>query len=179
MDRQYFKILEMYIIGIFVVIIGIVILALAPQLTAMSFVIMLIGLALSVIGAAQGRKRMLERSYQGSDLLENVTGYIPEEHVEETEAKQETKSLKESLAQKISKISQKVSKPQEQITPQQTQQNVFQGQSQPETQQVKVIKIMVCPKCGAENQLMNKYCYNCGNRLKPEEPKKHTKKRKK
>jgi ribosomal protein L40E len=38
-----------------------------------------------------------------------------------------------------------------------------------------VLKIVVCPNCGAENETRDRFCYNCGNKLKPEKKKKHRK----
>jgi len=43
---------------------------------------------------------------------------------------------------------------------------------EPEIQKTRVVKIVVCPKCGAENEPKDKFCYNCGFRLKPKKRKK-------
>jgi ribosomal protein L40E len=31
----------------------------------------------------------------------------------------------------------------------------------------KVVKIIVCPKCGSENQVTDTFCYSCGKKLRP------------
>ncbi len=37
--------------------------------------------------------------------------------------------------------------------------------------EAKILKIVVCPKCGAENEAKDKFCYNCGEKLKLEKKK--------
>ncbi len=36
----------------------------------------------------------------------------------------------------------------------------------------KVVKVLVCPKCGSENQVTDMFCFNCGKKLRPKSAKK-------
>ncbi|MCK4532136.1 MAG: zinc ribbon domain-containing protein, partial [Candidatus Aenigmarchaeota archaeon] len=37
--------------------------------------------------------------------------------------------------------------------------------------EARIIKIVVCPNCGTENETKDRFCYNCGKKLKPEKKK--------
>jgi hypothetical protein len=39
----------------------------------------------------------------------------------------------------------------------------------------RILKIVVCPNCGAENETKDKFCYSCGFKIKPDKKKKRKK----
>lgn len=156
----------LFIVGVIVAVIGVYMLLMVPEIGSNSFIIMLIGLFFTGAGSIYGKRRLRGEYYMATEERDIVKKEKPkpvdrpgeagesEEFLEEAEQAEE----KRTEAPEI-----ETSKPRLEAT------------GEPE-EHVRVIKVLLCPKCGTENKETDIFCYNCGKKLRlkgfPEKEKK-------
>jgi len=149
----------LFIVGVAVSIIGVYALLAVPALGSGSFLIMLVGLFFTGTGSIYGKKKLRGEYYMGTEEPEArkekprpVAGPEPEVPGENEEFLEEAEQAEE---QRVERPEIETEKPVLETT-----------HKPPEDEHVKVIKVLVCPKCGMENQETDKFCYNCGKKLR-------------
>jgi len=186
MMTKYMQVVWLYVIGLSIIFIGIYSLMTSPG--PASFVIMLVGLGIAAIGAAHGRRM---RTMGGFDMQQMMRdkGFGPEKpkqaaqepHEAEEAAPEEEKGNEapkagdfaprpeSALSKKISGITSIFSRgPQQEPLTQDDimrmeMEDIKEGRIVPAEADV---IMLVCPKCGAENESQNLFCYKCGTRLR-------------
>ncbi len=180
---QYLKVLWIFLFGMVIVLYGVYVLfvfgAVGLYTLGSSFWVMLIGLLLTGVGSIYGKKKMQDPNTFRQKPKGGLGGFIsstpqqaPARQLQEapTEPKNPMrpvlqgaeKRIEEDVRRVVSKgmriastVATKASTPSTQAG--------SQGASQGE---VKVVKVLICPKCGSENQEIDKFCFNCGKKLR-------------
>lgn len=194
------KSIWIFILGVVVAIIGLYCLVFRPELGSNSFTIMLIGLFFTGAGSIYGKRKLGEgepavstppqqkpweypsrpsQPQQPQEVPESYPGYPPREvpaRRMETPAKP-----KEPPTEQFLEIAEESMKPETEI-----QKTLEPAPSEPDVEfgkpeipakpmakpkEARIIKIVVCPNCGTENETKDRFCYNCGKKLKPEKKK--------
>ena len=154
MDLLYFlRSAWLFVIGVGVAVAGISTLLLLPDAGPVSFLAMLAGLFFAGTGSIYG-KRKLRGEYEmvSEEDLKKLAKEKPKPEMDETE-----KFLEEAEQAEEQRV-----EPSEGMQPAPEVQT-----STPKTaEKVKVVKVLICPKCGAENQETDTYCFNCGKKLR-------------
>ncbi len=193
MMSKYLQVVWLYIIGLIIILFGVYMLMNTPGPT--SFVVMLVGLGVAAVGSAHGRKMRQMGPYGLEDLMreggeplgpvEAEAGKdqekFPEEPLPEQgqakaapeqagEAAPEEKAAPEGPPEPkrggIMSIFRR-GPPGERLMPDDVVnielEDIKSGKLVPT--EADVIEL-VCPRCGAENEEKNFYCYSCGNKLR-------------
>ena len=153
MDLLYFlRSAWLFVIGVVVAITGIFSLLLLPDAGPVSFLAMLVGLFFTGTGSIYGKRKWRGEYEMGSEKdLKKLAKEKPEPEMGETEKFLEEAEQAEEQRVELS----------EGMQPAEVQ------TSTPKTaEKVKVVKVLICPKCGAENQETDTYCFNCGKKLR-------------
>ena len=192
MMSKYLQVIWLYIIGLIVILIGVYMLVNNPG--PASFVVMLVGLGVAAVGSAHGRKMRQMGQFGIEDLMregapqEPVAGGEQEGEPEEQPPAQEGQPVPEQPeAQAIEEGPQEGPVQQEEEAPKRGGiMGIFRrGPSMPKMRPDDIVNIeledirsgklvpteadvieLVCPKCNAENDEKNFYCYGCGNKLR-------------
>jgi len=177
MNPKHAKVAWIYFIGVIIIVIGIYIFAFYPLLDfygitgfILSFIIMLAGLLVTGIGAIHGKRKLREMIIaeyeEGPASTYPATGEDPKTGAQPTEPQPiETQSPEETSPQ-TTETSQMPVK--EAATPEPAEQipKTEETESDYEPEAQRVIKVLLCPKCGAENKERNVFCYHCGKKLR-------------
>jgi len=190
MMSKYMQVIWLYLIGIAIIFIGLFMLS--SNTGPSSFLVMLMGLAVAAIGAAHGRRMRMLGQLDINQLMQQEAQPqdAPEGEAEEAPAEaagQEQVAIPDNQPQPDD---------QDFIPPQKPMQMMgqrigsFMGRFRRaptemplepediynlEMEDIKKGKIaatradvimLVCPKCMAENEEQNYYCYKCGNKLR-------------
>lgn len=152
---SYLRAAWLYIIGIIFIIIGLYIFfaigLLDTSMMPNAFYVMFFGFAISVFGGVYGRHVIKSPEFRESLQAEEEGGTDEEKReMEELEESIMGEKPKKKAPPKPPKPPQKTPKPPGQV-------------AKPE----RVIKIIVCPRCGEENKYAAVFCDKCGNRLRP------------
>lgn len=150
---KYLSIIGMFVIGIVIVITGVYFfMAYSATPEAMEYqagvVLMLIGLLVTGVGAIKGKRMMRSVGY--------FAAYPPD-----------TYSRPAQVAPAQPKPPAVTQPPGPRPTPLTPVNQPKPSKAPQEKQPPKVVKVLVCPKCGSENQVMDSFCFNCGKKLRP------------
>lgn len=190
----------LFILGAVLALIGMYTLLTRPDMGSNPFIIMLMGLFFTGTGSIYGKKKLREgepmvsspdagqipattQAPQGAGVQQ--AGTQPQSPTEEFLESAEDATEEEVVRQAPEKSREPAARPgqpPQQTSPAQQPASPAQQPAPAKTgdkAEAKVIKIMVCPKCGAENQPTDKFCYNCGKKLKPDKKKSRKKTKKK
>jgi hypothetical protein len=181
---QYVRVLWIFLFGMVIVLYGVYMLFVFGEVglytLGSSFWVMLIGLLLTGVGSIYGKRKLQDPDTFRPKPKAGLGGFItsttqPAPAKQLQEAPVETKPnpmrpvlqgaekrIEDDVRRVVSKgirmastVATKASTPSTQAG--------SQGVSQDE---VKVIKVLICPKCGSENQEVDKFCFNCGKKLR-------------
>jgi len=188
---QYLKVLWIFLFGVILVLYGVYMLFVFGEvgLSTMgsSFWVMLIGLLLTGVGSIYGKKKLQDpntfRPKPGGGGLGSfirstpqVAAQQPAKELQEASTEVKTnpmtpvlhnaeRRIEDDVKRVVSKgirmastVASKASTATSSQTSSQTQSN--------QQENVKVIKVLICPKCGSENQEVDKFCFNCGKKLR-------------
>jgi len=191
MMSQYLQVIWLYVIGIMIILVGIYLLMLNSG--PASFIVMLVGLAVSAIGAAHGKKM---REMGMVDVQQMAGGgVVPAEQVQMQYPVQQRMPQKVQAAQQLQVKARVLQTAEEQRAEEQPTEEdgsapqgilgIFKRQPQEQAEPKKIMELemedvksgklvptqadiieLVCPKCAAENDERNFYCYYCGNKLR-------------
>ena len=180
MMTKYMQVVWMYIIGILIILFGMYMLM--TNSDPMSFMVMLMGLAVSAIGSAHGRKMRTMEQFDAAQ------GTVPEQEQPEKPAAEDfvqqesqpqpenNEPQREDFAPRGQPMGEKMSgimglfkkkEPSEPLSREEIvhleMEDIKEGKIVPA--EADVIEL-VCPKCLAENESQNLFCFSCGNRLR-------------
>jgi len=152
----------LFIVGVAVSIIGVYTLLAMPDIGSASFLIMLVGLFFTGTGSIYGKRKLRGDYYMTSEepglgrFRKEKPKPVTEQAPTETDAGEEfLEEAEQAEEQRVERPEIKTAKP------------VLETREEPpEEEHVKVVKVLVCPKCGTENQETDKFCYNCGKKLR-------------
>lgn len=156
---KYTGVIGLFALGVAVVLIGIYFFLTMGSDTfyfQMASVITLIGLLITGIGAIKGRRTMKSVGY--------FAEYPPESHARLVQSVTERQSSELGRTEDSTTESQGPAPtirptPSEPASAQSAKQSGAKGQ-------VKVVRVLVCPKCGSDNNETDTYCYSCGKKIK-------------
>lgn len=155
---KYTAVIGLFVVGVAVVLIGIYFfIAMGSEAFyfQLASIITLIGLLITGIGAIKGRRTMRSVGY--------FAQYPPEKHARLVQSVTERRSSDLSTAEDSVTQTQG---PEPSIKPTPTEPASSQPAKQSPSNDVKVVKVLVCPKCGSENKETDTFCYNCGKKLR-------------
>ncbi len=158
---KYMSVIGMFVIGVVIVVLGVYFFmaySATPGSTEyiLGVVLMLIGLLVTGMGAISGKRKMRSVGFfaQYPDAYSRSAPMMP---VQQAPAQQTPVQPRPAPMVQPSGARPTPSTPANQPKPKAIQ----------EKQAPKVIKILVCPKCGSENQISDTFCFDCGKKLKP------------
>ncbi len=158
----FLKAAWLFIVGVAVAIAGVYTLLYMPEIESGSFLIMLIGLFFTGAGSIYGKRKMRGDYYMTSEEPEIAKKEKPKPLSAPSELTGAEEESEEFLEEAEQAEEQRVESPKIE-----TQKPALQTvQKPPEEEHVKVVKVLVCPKCGSENKETDKFCYNCGKKLR-------------
>lgn len=156
---KYTSVVGLFALGVAVVIVGIYFFITQgsdPFYFQMASVVVIIGLLVVGIGAIKGRRTMRSVGY--------FAEYPPERHARLVQSVTERQSSELGRTEDSTTESQG---PAPSVRPTPTQPASAQPAKQSGTRgQVKVVRVLVCPKCGSDNKETDTYCYSCGKKIK-------------
>jgi hypothetical protein len=174
---KYVSVIGLFLVGIVVVVAG-VYLFLTGGSDAASFqtasIVTLIGLLITGIGAIKGKRTMKSIGY--------FAAYPSESHVRQvSQVSSRTGSQPAGTVQPVQSMSSQdqSATPTTQLTPSTQTAATRPTPNAPATQAsgssakqsskavAKVVRVIVCPKCGSENQEADNFCFNCGKKIRP------------
>jgi ribosomal protein L40E len=183
--KKYLSVVWLYSIGVSVIILGLVFVYQNPGPSGI--MVMLAGLAVSGVGAARGRKIMLS----GEEFAEppkaedvRVTGSPsarkPGPSAREPAAPVDINRIPpkpfqpvfRGIRRVVENMPRNVPRAESAAEPARTKEEAMEEELTPSTEEAhveyreKIVKIIICPKCGTENSEIAKYCYNCGKKLR-------------
>ncbi len=186
--KKYLSVVWLYSIGVSIIIIGLVFVYQNPGPDGI--IVMLAGLAVSSMGAARGRKIMLSAGYASETLSETaipVTGddIRRKPPAEQPESPPQTRPLNinkippkpfqpvfRSIRRVMENMPKNIPRVEEAAGLVKTKEEAMEESPTPATEEAhveyreKIVKIIICPRCGTENSEIAKYCYNCGKKLR-------------
>ncbi len=182
------KSIWLFLLGIVVSVIGLYCFVFRPDMGPNSFTVMLIGLFFTGTGSIYGKKKLREGPPMVSAPAQQKTifqqpqqtypGYSPREMPSQPTGMQaqpraipaelEGSPEEEFLEVAEETVESEIPVP---VKPMKVEKPEIPAKPMARPKEAKIIKIVVCPNCGTENETMDKFCYSCGNRLKPEKRK--------
>lgn len=154
---KYLSIIGLFLIGVVIVIVGVyffITSAVESFEYQIGIVVMLIGLLVTGVGAIRGKRTMRSvgyfADYPPGTLARPPTRARPRPAPAASAAGPEFRSP--------------VSKPTPTVPATQLAKASPAKEAKPAE---KVVKVLVCPKCGSESQVTDTFCFNCGKKLKP------------
>ncbi len=193
------KCIWLFLLGAVLSIVGLLCLLYRPDIGTNSFIIMLMGLFFTAIGSIYGKRKLAGQAATADYVVDpqQMLMVRPQPYPPYPQMQQAQQPLQTPVYQAQEQRPAQQPVPQEPRTPffrnpfapsqaepvQATPAQPVQGQqaqpSQPEPANV-IRKIFVCPSCGAENEMEDKFCYKCGFRfVKPKKKSKSAKAAKK
>jgi hypothetical protein len=183
------KMIIIFLIGVVIAVAGMVIYLFYPEIfgemhRAYSFVIMITGLLFVAVGAVKGKKKIADHR-QNRDFFSQSMKTFYEESAKK--GKQDKTQRKEERPQPapeavpvknrtlfgFSRSDKDNERPKEVEMPRQA--GRFWGGSEGSNESgERVVKVYICPSCASENPENHMFCSNCGKRLKPATPSKHS-----
>ncbi len=179
---QYIKVLWIFLFGMVIVLYGVYVLFVFGEVglytLGSSFWVMLIGLLLTGVGSIYGKKKLQdpntfrEKPKGGlGGFIQSTTQPAPAKQLQEAPAETKPNPMRPVLQGAEKRIEDDVrrvvSKGMKIATTVATKTSTSQAGSQAASQgNVKVVKVLICPKCGSENQEQDKFCFNCGKKLR-------------
>ena len=188
MMSKYLQVVWLYVIGILIILIGVYMLALNSG--SSSFVVMLVGLGLAALGSAHGRRlRQIEIDQfmkgkgpygepgkePGEAVAEEQAEAPAAEQVEEAGMEERAEGGEPAVPKAGFGFLRKKSA-ESRIGPEEIEEiemeDIRKGKLAPT--EADIIEL-VCPRCNAENEEKNFFCFNCGNKLRRKPTKESTK----
>jgi len=188
---QYLKVLWIFVFGMILVLYGVYMLiafgAVGLYTMGSSFWVMLIGLLLTGVGSIYGKKKLLDpntfKAKAGGGLgsfIQSTPQVVAQQPVKELqEAPSEIKAnpmrpvlhdaekrIEQDFKRVVSKGIRMASTVASKASTAAAQASTQDLQSTPAQEPVKVVKVLICPKCGSENQEADRFCFNCGKKLR-------------
>ena len=199
---HYIHVLWVFILGIAIVVVGLTIMLLLqsgmytesfPEVgydwTSISFMIMVLGLAIGGIGAIRGKRKLQMGLYTESpwfqDMQQKKDFTAPITPASPMPAREEPIAPPQTQMQQIQPRQPEPEKPKSffDIQKQEVHEPVNEQEMLEEMTEIEhdiapsdVIRIVVCPKCGLDNPEDHVFCSRCGKKLKSAEKKVKTKK---
>lgn len=186
---KYASVIGIFLVGVVVVVVG-VYLFLTGGSDAASFqtasVVTLIGLLITGIGAIKGKRTMRSLGY--------FAQYPSESHARQVNQAQSRPGARPSGAAQPVQAAPSQEQSAQVTQPSQPAPSAQQASAAPSTQSstasrptpsapatqvsvpsakqspkaaVRVVKVIVCPKCGSENQEADNFCFSCGKKIRP------------
>lgn len=148
---QRIKAITIFIIGIAVVASGTVIFLFYPEIfgenyRTYSFAMMIVGLLLVAVGSVRGKKKLVEHKMK-KDPFEKMLKKMD---------KEKKKSLSKRERVENEKFFQKLG-----FRPSFSKEGIGSGKGKQ-----KVVRVLICPNCGAENPETHSFCSECGKLIK-------------
>ncbi|MCD6496361.1 MAG: zinc ribbon domain-containing protein [Candidatus Aenigmarchaeota archaeon] len=183
MMSKYMQVVWLYVIGIVIIFVGLYMLMVNSGPS--SFIVMLMGLAIAAMGAAHGRRMRMMGQLDFEQLMKE-RGFEPEKpkesgkppqsegekgaevpkpedfEEENQEPKPRTEGLLGGILGALKRPPAEGPLTQDEVLHLEME-DIKEGRIVPT--EADVIKL-VCPKCGAENESQNMFCYKCGTRLR-------------
>lgn len=154
---RYLSVIGLFIIGVVIVTAG-VYFFLSTGGEGFNYqlgiVLMLIGLLVTGVGAIRGKRTMRSVGY--------FAQYPPESYMRpQAQAAARPATQPETTPVAYSAEPQPASRPTPASPATGTKAETKEKEPHP------VVKVLVCPKCGSENQVTDIYCFSCGKKLRP------------
>ena len=178
MNPRHAKVAWIYFIGVAIIIIGVYIFAFYPEMEIVtfdsgfiltgfmfSFVIMLAGLLVTGIGAIHGKRKLREIIIQEYEKGPAPAYTAPGEGPKAESSPQEKTSPQTAETGQMPVEGAATPDPVEQA-PQTQEEKPQEIREEEEPEAQRVIKVLICTKCGAENKERNIFCYHCGKKLR-------------
>jgi ribosomal protein L40E len=143
------KCIWLFLLGAILSLIGLYCLLYRPDIGQNSFIIMLMGLFFTAAGSIYGKRKLAGQA--------GVADYV----VDPQQMLQVRPTLPVQQAQPVQPATQTTSYPQAQPDTARP----APGQPAVTPAPAEIRKIFVCPQCGAENEMKDKFCYKCGYNL--------------
>lgn len=160
MDWGFFlKSAWLFIVGVAVAVFGVYTLFAFPAMGSGSFVLMLVGLFFTGTGSIYGKRKLRGDYYMMSE--EQNLESLKKEKPKATSETAEPEEMEEFLEEAEQAEEQRVEAPEDE-TPKPSE----TAQKPAEEEHIKIVKVIICPKCGAENEERDIYCYRCGKKLR-------------
>lgn len=160
------KCIWLFLLGAVLAVIGLLCIMYRPDLGANSFIIMLMGLFFTAAGSIYGKRKL-----RGDIAVAIPTGQQPMQ----AQFMQQLQELGIPMQQFVQSMQAQQTQPPQPATsiPPQPQPPQPQPVAKPAAEAKpaappagkEIMKIFVCPSCGAENEMDDKYCYRCGFNL--------------
>ncbi|UCD07898.1 MAG: zinc-ribbon domain-containing protein [Candidatus Aenigmatarchaeota archaeon] len=153
---KYLSIIGLFVVGVIIVIFGVYYLltsAVESFEYQLGIILMLIGLLVTGVGAIRGKRTMRSVGY----FAQYPPGAPP-------------RPVRPAAAQARPAPGAPVQPPAPRPTP--SAPATQPAKASPAKAAEKVVKVLVCPKCGSENQVTDMFCFSCGKKLRPKSAKK-------
>jgi len=150
------KCIWLFILGAVLSVIGLFCLLYRPDMGQTNpFIIMLMGLFFTAAGSVYGKRKLHGQSVVSDQIVDpqqmlHVGPIAPSEPQPQPQSQPVAQQPPPREAARV------------QVIP--VQPHPVQAVAAPPAE-AKIIKIFVCPKCGAENEMGDKFCYKCGTRF--------------
>jgi ribosomal protein L40E len=161
--NKYLSIMGMFLAGVIMVIIGVYFFLSYGSGSAnfqIGLVVMLIGLLVTGVGAIRGKRNMRSVGYFAEYSQQQPTRQAPQMRAAPGPEGPET----------VPEPATEPRPPAERPTPTEPVKSgrtaAAPGPAAPAAQ-ARVIKVIICPKCGTENQETDTFCFSCGKKLRP------------
>jgi len=149
------KCMWLFLLGTALALVGVYCLINRPDVGQNSFVIMLMGLMFTAVGSIYGKRKLAGQAATANYVVDpQQMLMVRPEPAPAVQSAAQPGSVQQGAAEAAKPVVQT------QASGSQT------GQVQvTEAKAAEIRKIFVCPKCGAENEMEDKFCYKCGFRF--------------